>query len=262
MPLQRQNDRKIINSVQKAIDILNLFDRQNSELGTTEIAKILDMPKSTVAGLINTLEANGFLDQNPENRKYRLGLKLVERSSMLLSQLDLRKVALPYLEELRDWCNESVNIAIRDSAEVMYIERLFGTSMLGMRSEIGKRELAHSTALGKAILSYCSDEELTTFIAQYGLPPVTQHTITDGDQFIHEIHETQERGYAIDNEENELGGRCVAASIVDYLGQPIAAISISVPIQRFPDSKLPIFSEKVKDVAGAVSRRLGFLPHE
>ena len=84
MPLQRQNDRKIINSVQKAIDILNLFDRQNSELGTTEIAKILDMPKSTVAGLINTLEANGFLDQNPENRKYRLGLKLVERSSMLL----------------------------------------------------------------------------------------------------------------------------------------------------------------------------------
>lgn len=262
MSSQRRNDRKIINSVQKAIDILNLFDHQKSELGTTEIAKVLDMPKSTVAGLIHTLEVNGYLDQDAENRKYSLGLKLVERSSMLLNQLDLRQVALPHLEVLRDWCNESVNLAIRDSAEVVYIERLFGTSGLGIRSEIGKRELAHSTALGKAFLSHCSDEELTTFITQYGLPSVTQHTITDGGQFIHEIHETQERGYALDNEENELGGRCIAASVVNYLGQPIAAVSISVPVQRFPDSKVPIFGEKVKVVADTISSRLGYLPEE
>ncbi len=158
--------RKIIGSVQRAIDILGLFDEHHPELGTTEIAQALDLPKSTAAGLILTLDYNGYLEQNPATRKYRLGYKLAERAGLLLGQFDLRQIAAPALESLRNRCNESINLAVRDGAYVGYIERLDGTSMLGMRSEIGKRERIHSTALGKAILSTLPESELQDFVSR------------------------------------------------------------------------------------------------
>lgn len=252
-------ERKLIGSVQKALNILDLFDAHKPELGTTEISQALAMPKSTAAGLVYTLEANGFLEQNQTNRKYRLGLKLVELTSKLLSQLDLRQVAFPHLETLRDLFNESVNMAILDGTEVVYIERLFGTSMLSMRSEIGKREPIHSTALGKAILSVSSRQVVDRYINQFGLPPITPNTITNTNKFLSELQVTRERGFALDNEENELGGRCVAAPIVDYSGRPVAAISISAPIQRLPEDQIPAFGSKVKQTAQAISRQLGGL---
>jgi len=251
------HDRKIINSVQKALDILELFNAQIPELGTTEIAKALDIPKSTASGLVHTLETKGYLEQNPGNRKFRLGLKLLHLGRVLLDHLDLRQVAQPHLEGLRDWCNEGVNLAILDEVEVVYIERLFGTSILGMRSEIGKRAPVYSTALGKAILSCWSDQKVESYLRHYPLHPVTPRTITNLSSFITELHHTREVGYALDDQENELGGRCVAAPILDYNGRPVAAISISAPVQRLPDDRVPVFGEKVKQSAQAISRQIG-----
>jgi DNA-binding IclR family transcriptional regulator len=253
-----ENRQKVIGSVQKAIDILDLFDRHNYELGTTEIAKALEIPKSTAAGIIHTLDLNGYLDQNQKNRKYRLGIKLVERGSVLLSHLDLRQIALPHLEKLRDWCNEGVNLAIRDGHEVVYIERLFGTNLLGMRSEIGKREPVHSTALGKALLACLPDEEIKKFIARHKFTSITPRTITDDEQFLIDLRQTRERGFAIDDEENESGGRCIAAPIFDFSGHPIAAVSVSVPVQRLPESKIPLFGDKVVRTTGSISHELGY----
>jgi IclR family KDG regulon transcriptional repressor len=144
-PHKRQ---KVIASVQRALDILGLFEGSRSELGNAEIAKLLGLNPGTASGLVSTLKINNYLDQNPINRKYRLGLKLAERASTLMDQLDLRKVAAPELEKLRAWCDESINLAIRDGKEVVYIERLFGPHALGIRSELGKRAPVHSTALG------------------------------------------------------------------------------------------------------------------
>jgi IclR family acetate operon transcriptional repressor len=174
-----------------------------------------------------------------------------------LDQFDLRRIALPILEELRDSSNESVNLAIRDDQYVTYIERMLGNNMLEMRSEIGKRELIHSTALGKAMLAQLPTTELNKFIAGYDFTPVTPHTITDSDAFSLEVQETLLRGFAVDNQENELGGRCVAAPIFDYHGKPVAAISISVPLQRFPKEKTPEFGAMVKQAAQAISLQLG-----
>jgi IclR family transcriptional regulator, KDG regulon repressor len=146
---RRSKSRKFIASIQRAINILNLFDNNHFELGNAEITKILGMNPSTVAGLVYTLKVNNYLDQNPANRKYRLGLKIAERASTMLEQFDLRKVAQPYLEELRNWCEESVNLAILDQQEVVYIERYFGLHSLSIRSELGKRAPLHSTSLKK-----------------------------------------------------------------------------------------------------------------
>lgn len=251
--------RKKIASVQRALDILNLFNNGHVELGNAEIAKLVDLPIGTASGLIYTLKANNYLDQNPANRKYRLGLKLAERAAVLLDQLDIRKVAAPFLEELRDWCGESVNLAVRDGSEVVYIERMFGDHALGIRSELGRRGALHSTALGKAIFSFLPSTEQKSLLANYKLVPVTPFTITDRQAFINELSLINKRGYALDEQENELGGRCVGSPIFDRTGYPIAAVSVSVPIQRFPEKDIERFGKKLINTAEIISKQMGHI---
>ena len=254
---QMAKTSRVIGSVQRAIDILNLFDPHTPELGTTEIGRELGLPKSTVAGLIHTLEKNGYLDQNPETRKYRLGFKLAERAGVLLEQFDLRQVAAPVLESLRDTCNESVNLGVLDGDDVVYIERMHGMNMLGMRSEIGKREKAHSTALGKAILAYQQPNEIKSFVSRQVFSAVTPYTLTSAAEFTQNLRTVRECGFALDDQENQLGGRCVAAPIFNYQGKPAAAVSISVPLQRMPDEQIAYFGQHVLAAASEISRRLG-----
>ena len=255
----RPPTRKTIASVQRALDILNLFNVGHVELGNAEIARLVDLPVGTASGLIYTLKINNYLDQNPANRKYRLGLKLAERATVLFEQLDLRKVAAPYLESLRDWCGESVNLAIRDGNEVVYIERMFGDHALGIRSELGRRGSLHSTALGKTIIAFLPETERQGLLSHYVYYPVTPFTITDPNEFLKEIALVNQRGYAIDEQENELGGRCVGAPIFDRFNYPIAAISISVPIQRFPIEDIEEYSKKLISTSQTISQKMGNL---
>jgi IclR family KDG regulon transcriptional repressor len=249
---------RMIKSLQRAINILDLFDEQTVELGITEIAERLGLHKSTAAGLVYTLEHNRYLDQDSETRKYSLGFKLVERASILLGQFDVRKAARPHLEELIAWCDESVNLAVRDRGEVVYIERLTTTRSLGMRAKVGYRAPLHCTALGKAILSCMPLKEVEELIAPYGLPAHTKNTITELAQFLQEIERTREQGFAVDDEEIEIGVRCVAAPIFDHTGQPAAAVSISSPVLRLSLSELPIYGQKVIEAAEAISAKLGY----
>lgn len=258
--MNRQNkvERKIIGSVQRAIDILNLFNDHISELGVTDIAKTLELHKSTASGLIQTLEVNGYLEQNPDNKKYRLGLKLIERASVLLNQIQIRDIALPYLEELHNLCDEAINLAIRDETQVVYIERMLSSQSPGMRNEVGKRASVHSTALGRAILSRLSDSELNRIAHSMHLYPITEQTITNPEALIEDVQAARERGFAIDDEKNELGARCVSAPILNHLGEPVAAISISVPIPRIPYDKIDYFGSRVVETARKISTQLGY----
>ncbi len=260
METNQHKSRKVIASVQRALDILNLFGESHPELGNAEIAKLLGLDPATVAGLVSTLRVNNYLEQNPANRKYRLGLKLVERASLLLDQLDLRKISIPYMESLREWCDESINLSVRDHQEVVYIERIYGSRALGIRSERGKRAPVHSTALGKAIVAYMSPPECSAFLEHYVFSPVTRYTITDHGQFLKELDRIRKCGFAIDEEENEIGGRCLAAPIFNHDGYAVASISISAPIQRLPREKIPVFGEKVRETGMAISHQMGYLP--
>ena len=248
---------RVINSLQRAFNILDLFDEQTAELGITEIAETLGLHKSTAAGLVYTLEYNGYLGQDSENRKYGLGFKLVERASTLLDQIDVRRVAFPFLQELRDWSGESVNLAVQDGGQIVYVERLTSTQSLGMRAKVGYRAPMHCTALGKAILSGLSQDKAVELVAQYGLPAATALSITDPAQFLQEIDRSRQLGFAVDNEENEIGVRCVAAPIFDHTDRPVAAVSVSSPVLRFPLSEVLSYGQKVVEAANAISTRLG-----
>ncbi len=249
---------KLIGAVQRALDILNLYNNQAEELGTTEMARALNLHKSTVASLIYTLEANGYLTQNQKTRKYRLGFKLAELTSVMLNHMQVRQVAYPFLQELHHEYNETINLGVLDGANVVYIERLQSTRPFGMRSEIGRRTLAHSTALGKAMLACLSPTEVTAFINLHGLPALTEHTITDPHCLLKDIETTRQLGYAVDNEENEIGGRCTAGPIFDQTGRVVAAVSISLPTARLPLADFPLYGGRIRETARAISRSLGY----
>lgn len=249
---------KLIGAVERALDILDLFDERTPELGTTEIADATGLHKSTAAGLIYTLAAKGYLAQNLTNRKYRLGLKVVSRAKVVLGSMDLRQIALPYLHQLRDQFDETVNLAILDNGDMVYVERLLCGHALGMRSEVGKRERAHSTALGKAILAHSAPADVQAYVASYGLVPTTGRTVTDPATLAQHLAAARSQGYAVDDQENQLGGRCVAAPIFDYTGRPIAAISISAPAARLALAAVPTIGAHVCVAARAISASLGY----
>lgn len=249
--------RKVINSVQRAVDILGLFEHHGRELGTTEIADLLGLHKSTAAGLIYTLERNSFLAQNPATRKYHLGFRIVELGSLVLGQLDIRQAARPHMEELRRTIGETVNLGIRDATDVVYIERVAGTHSLGMRREIGSRTPVHASALGKVLLAWLPPSEQEPLLQRLTFAPLTPRTIVNLKDFQRDLEETRARGFAIDDEENEVGGRCVAAPILDHRGKVVAALSVSSPVSRTPDEILPERGQQVGDAARAVSRQIG-----
>lgn len=251
---------KLIGAVERALTILELFSVDAPELGITEIAAATGLHKSTAAGLVHTLAARGYLVQNSANRKYRLGLKLIERAAIVLDGLDLRQAALPVLRELRDAFDETVNLAVLDDGQIVYVECLLGSKGLGMQSKVGQRGLFHSTALGKAIFAHCPAAEVETYIARCGLRRMTGRTVTEPAAFHRQLAEVKRLGYALDDEENEEGGRCVAAPIFDHTGRPVAAVSVSMPALRLPYEAVPQVGARVGAAAHAISASLGYAP--
>ncbi len=255
---ETHKDPRIITSLQRALDILSLFGPQTPELGITDIAKALNLHKSTASGLVYTLQRNGYIVQNSENRRYQLGLQLVERAGVLLDQIEIRKIAMPELEHLRDWSSESVNLAILEENQIIYIERLLTDKSLGFRNHIGKRAWPHSTALGKAILSHLPPHQSLAILQSYPLESMTPNTITDIDQLIRQFEEFRHQGYSIEREENEIGGLCISAPIHNYAAQPVAALSVSFPLSRLDESMISTYGAKIQDVARSISEKLGY----
>jgi len=262
MPSQRSRGGRGITSVCRALSILELFDAHTAELGITEMAARLALHKSTLAGLVYTLERSGYLEQNPATRKYRLGVKLVERAFVALGHLEVIRVALPHLERLRNWRDETVNLAVLDGDEVVYIERLLSSQTLGMRSEVGKRAMAHSTALGKALLSQLPKNELDALLANCDLAAITPNTIIEPQELKCELELIRNRGYAADMEEDQIGGACIAAPIFDHRRKAIAAVGIPMPIARLSPAEIPDFGAKVMGAAQAISQDLGYMPQD
>lgn len=254
---EREKDPRIISSLQRALDILSLFGSQSPELGITDIANALNLHKSTAAGLVYTLQRNGYIAQNPENRRYHLGLQLIERAGVLLDQIEIRKIAMPELEHLRDWSSESVNLAILEENQVIYIERLLTDKSLGFRNHIGKRAWPHSTALGKAILSHLPPHEAREILESYPLESMTLNTITDIDALMGQFKAFRGQGYAIEREENEIGGLCISAPIHNHSSNPVAAVSVSFPLSRLDETMIATYGTKILEVARRISVKLG-----
>ena len=250
------NKGTYIRSIGRAIKILEALNNK-TKLGITEISKMLTIPKSTTHDIVTTLEKEGILEKDPENNKYYLGIKLFELGDRARENFELRNVAIPYLKELNETFDETVHLTVPENGEVLYIECFESTKRLRTYSVIGVRAPMHCTAVGKAILAFLPDKEVTKIIEK-GLQKFTNNTITKKEKLLEELKKIRKNGYAIDNIEHEEGVRCVGAPIRDNSGYPVASISISGPSQRITDELIPQLAFHIIKIANSISERIAY----
>lgn len=251
--------KKAVKSVYKAVRIIDLISREKV-LKVPEISKKLKYPKSTTYEIIITLLNSGILEKQKDTNAYHLGAKLVEYGVCAQENLEIRRIARPFLRELNEKLDETVHLTILDNDEVLYVECFESSKSLRTYSVIGVRAPLYCTAVGKAILAMQSDDEVERIILKSGLKKYTENTITDKNELLDELKKTAERGYSVDNVEHEEGVRCVGAPIFDFRGNVFASISISGPTQRITLEKISEMGEMTKDIALKISRKMGFNP--
>jgi IclR family KDG regulon transcriptional repressor len=236
MPLpssfEHQTPKYEVRSVKRALTLLRTFLAHEDELSAAEMSKETGLDPSTVFRLLLTLEAQGFVEVNHTTGKYRPGVTLLELGSRFLKNNDIRSRAIGHLERLRDEFGETVHLTVLNGNEVVYLEKLAGLHPIGfMSSRVGDRNPAHCTGVGKALLAFIPDDELTARYPDGRLRRYTATTITDLDTLRLELKKVRERGYATDQEEHEPGVKCVAVPVFDHKGIA-AAISVSGPSNR------------------------------
>lgn len=247
---ENSTNTKFVNSVVKALRILECFSVKQPELSLSEISKMLSIPKSTTLNLIRTLVAKGYLIPCPNGVTYRLGYKLMPLSYRLRASLPVVHYATPFLEELQVKTGENVYLTTHMYGQVLYLEGLYPSIRVGNYSIAGKQLPMHCTGCGKAMLAYLPEEEIQEIIDTYGLCSFTSKTITDPDELSVELKKIRDNGYAMDNGEETAGCKCVALPIRDQDGYPVGSISISGTPTSLKDS---LIDDYLKSMGRVVS---------
>jgi len=251
-------EKKIIQSIDRALQVLELFSLEKPEWGVTEISKTLNIYKSNIHNILSTLTEKGFVIKDSKTDKYKLGIKFFELGSIVIKNMDLRKMAHPYIEELSKEFNETVHLGVLDKGRVVSIEREESDKSLCSHIEIGKRTPLHCTAVGKAIMAYLSEDEINLIIRKKGLEKFTENTITTKKDLEKEFIKIRKQGYSVDNMEHEEGVRCVASPIRDYTGKVIASMSVSGPAFRINENNISNIAKKVKEYCDCISEEMGY----
>lgn len=249
----------VLSTLDNGLRVLDVLanDVSGEGLTLTEVARHLDMHRTTVFRLLATLRPRGYISRDTRTDRYRLGPKLLSLSSALLGQLDLRQVARPSLIALRDKAGELVHLTILDGDDVVTIDRLEGTQSLSLQTEMGARRPMYCTASGKAILAHQSLDRVLR-VLDAGMPAVTNTTITDRDAMLKHLEQVRNHGYAVDDEERIEGVRCVAAPVFGHDHSVLGAISIAAPAIRMSWERVLLLGEEVRLTAETVSRQFGF----
>lgn len=243
--------RNQTSSLSRALTLLDVFDKGDGELTLTELAEKAGMPKSTAHRLVSDLVAWRALERTPTG--LRLGMRLFELGHLVPSARHLRESALPYLEDLYSTTRKTVNLAVRDGCDIVYVEKLIAANVPVPHSRAGGRLPLHCTALGKAILAY-EPPGLLDEVVEAGLRRLTPKTILDPDALRTELVTVRRRRIAYDLEESHLGLHCVAAPLFDHTGEVVAALSITGLPSRSTARHL---APAVLTASMALSRQLG-----
>ena len=231
-------------------------------LSNAEISRKLQIPKSSASYILRTLETQGYLNRNAETGKYRVGLKVLSLSRGALTGIDVREVALPIMRHLVEKTNLTCHLAILDGPDAVYIEKVEPTGFIRMDTWVGRRMRVHATSVGKSLVAHIPQERLEKMLAERGMEKRTSKTITTVARLLKDLEKVREQGYAVDDEENNMGARCVGASVFNQNGSIEAAIGLSGTINQVNPHTMPRILEHLKDAARHVSMQLGYrAPH-
>jgi DNA-binding IclR family transcriptional regulator len=251
---------KEIATINHALDILESFGHEKTELGVTEMSEALGLSKNNVFRLLATLESKGYIEQDHATEHYRLGPRILEVGQVYLGRLQLLKVAHPLLEDMVRACDEAAYVALLRGVDVVYLDLVQTSHPLRLRSRVGRRLPAYCTAVGKAQLAFEATDQLEKLLSRRKLKRFTPQTITGRTELLRHFREVAATGVALDLEEWEPDVRCVAAPVRDATGRVLAGICVSAPsirmsMERIDKEIVPL----VRETARRISERLAAL---
>jgi len=243
----------IIQSVERAVHILKCFE-DSRELRIMDLSRMLGLHKSTISGLVNTLCHLNFLDKDESTSKYRLGTELFRLGAMV--DISLRNIVTPYLKEIVEKCQETANLLIPDGSNVLYVEKIESPHSMRICTEIGRSLPMHCTASGKAILAAMDSNEADELIDRMEFSRYTDKTILSKEELKAHLGKVRQMGFAIDNEEFEVGLICLGTAIRGQNGHPVGAMSVSGPIMRMDHETCNEITDMLLEYSSRVSRQL------
>lgn len=248
---RRRTDGSGVQSIDRAVLLLELLADAGGSMRLAELVAATGLPPPTVHRLIRSLTYHGYVRQEA-SRRYALGPRLIRLGET--SGRGLGSVAMPHLTALASQVGETANMAMLDGDKVLYVAQVPSAHSLRMFTEVGRRVSAHSTGVGKALLSLLSDRQVTQLLHRTGMAPRTPETITDPDVMLLELAHVRRRGWAVDRAEQEIGVWCVAAPLVDAPAH--VAISVSGPSGRISAERLGDIAPVVQEVARGLAKDL------
>jgi len=253
----KQNKKSRIQSLERGFEILKCFSADKPILRLTDITNKLDISKATVFRYISTLKDLGYLRKDDEFKGYKLTIKVLDLGFAALNTLGFLGISTPYLEELAHRCQESASMAVLDEFSVVYIARSATKRWMSTNLQIGAKLPAYCTSLGRVLLAYKPFSELKKTLEQEKLKSYTSYTITDLDVLQKELIKIRENGYAINNQELEIGLLSSAAPIFDHKGEVVAAINISmssarVSLDELKQKFIPILVKAANQISNAL----------
>lgn len=249
--------RPAVPAVERAVRVLQALAEDDAGVGLSELGRRLGVSKSTLSGLLSTLEGCGLVERDPASRAFRLGFGLLDLSSAVLRRLDLREVARPSLARLRDLSEETAILHVPSGEESLVAERAEPDRQLKVVALLGRRLPPFAGSVAKVLLAALPGEESEALVRARPLPAFTPRSITDPGRYLRELARVRRDGYATENEEYLPGVRAVSAPVRDRAGRTVGTLSVVGVSGRLPDERMRELAGKVVAAASEVSRRLG-----
>ncbi len=252
-------NRYLINSIIRACNILRCLSKDKAHFKISELARQLQLDRSTTYRILLSLEKCGFVEKDKKTGEYSLGITAFEIGNTYLGQTDFIQISKPLMADLALKVQETVHLAVLSDTEIVYVDKVDSPRTLGVMSKIGQRAPVYCTALGKVLLAHQPKDELSRIIGEIKLKPFTKNTITSKKRLVEELKVIREKGYALDQREYEEDVECIGAPIRNHLGDAIAALSISGPQRKINTPLEKQFISQVIEAASLVSSKMGYM---
>ena len=242
-------------AVERALAILEVVAQRSHGMTHSEISRKLEIPKSTLTYLLRALETRGYLRREDGTGKYLLGLKVLALARGVEMGADIKEIARPVLKRLVERSGLTAHLAMLDDSHAVYVEKADSPGFIKMDTWVGKRMELHSTAVGKVLLAWMPAPEVTTLLKGHTFKRRTPKTITTHAGLLQELDRVRVRGYGMDDEENSLAARCIAAPVLDQFGRAIAAVGLSGTTGQIDKASIRKVAEMVQEAAREIARR-------
>jgi IclR family acetate operon transcriptional repressor len=254
---KKRREKSTVQSLERSLDILEVLAQDGPHVAIVDLAHRTGLHVSTVHRLLSTLLGRGYVQQDAATNKYSLGLRALQLAAGASLFADFRSLAKPHLQDLMELTGETANLVVLAEDEAVYIEQVEGPRLVRMFTKIGRLVPLHCTGVGKVFLSAMTEQQVDRLITRKGLPAFTERTIIDPDALKAELERIRTQGFALDNEEQEEGVRCIAAPVYRGDWEIVAAISVSAPVTRLSEERALALAPKVREAGLALSEKLG-----